>query len=278
MSNSLTHSDAGAAHAGARRGRRHEREYRARAHDLSQADAGAGVGNVALVVATAAAARRRSARRSSPSRRGAGCSTSTFRSGWWRRAGARGAADDAAPRSKLDCVERRAQCGDLRLTDRRRRRARQSRCPPRRARACRGLAAGALLTWRQFGLALPVLPIDLLRRPVFALSMVLRSPRSPRRASPSSRCRSCLRRAAPIGDRDGPADDAVAARHRADRADRGASGRPFSAGLLASAGLVVLASVWWPPFDARGAALVDIVWRLGVCGLGSASFRRPTTR
>ena len=34
------------------------------------------------------------------------------------------------------------------------------------------VAAGALLTWRQFGLALPVLPIDLLRRPVFALSMV----------------------------------------------------------------------------------------------------------
>ena len=36
--------------------------------------------------------------------------------------------------------------------------------------AC-AVAAGVLLTWRQIGLPTPVLPIDLLRLPVFALSM-----------------------------------------------------------------------------------------------------------
>ena len=75
--------------AGSRRGRRHERQYRARPVHLPSSRLGQGVGNIAVVVAVVFRGGARPWRlRSSRSHHGGGCFWSTSQSGssrsWWR--------------------------------------------------------------------------------------------------------------------------------------------------------------------------------------------------
>jgi DHA2 family multidrug resistance protein-like MFS transporter len=142
------------------------------------------------------------------------------------------------------------------------------------------VAAGALLTWRQFGLPLPVLPIDLLRLPVFAFSMV---------ASVSSFAAQSLTTISlpfffinelkmPVSEAGlmmtaFPLGIALMAPISGRLADR------FTPGLLASAGLLaycagLLAAALMP----AAPSTFDIAWRLGLCGMGFGFFQSPNNR
>jgi MFS transporter, DHA2 family, multidrug resistance protein len=140
--------------------------------------------------------------------------------------------------------------------------------------------AAALLTWRQFGLALPVLPIDLLRRPVFALSMAS--------SISSFASTSLLGVGMPFYLVNGlkmslsqtgvlmtafPVAIALIAPIAGRLADRYPPGLLASAGLLTfSAGLVSAALMPASP------GLFDIAWRLALCGLGFGFFQSPNNR
>jgi DHA2 family multidrug resistance protein-like MFS transporter len=140
--------------------------------------------------------------------------------------------------------------------------------------------AAALLTWRQFGLKLPVLPIDLLRLPVFALSMV---------ASISSFAAQMLVTISlpfyfinelkfPVTEAGlmmtpFPLGIAIMAPISGRLADR------FTPGLLGSAGLVVfcvglLAAAFLPAAPSN----LDIAWRLALCGMGFGFFQSPNNK
>jgi DHA2 family multidrug resistance protein-like MFS transporter len=141
------------------------------------------------------------------------------------------------------------------------------------------IAAG-LLTWRQFGLPLPVLPIDLLRRPVFALSMVssvsafgsvtLLQVGMPfflvsRLHMPITQV-GALMTAFPVAI-------TLIATLSGRLADK------YPPGILGAAGLIVLS------LGLASAALTpdspswfDIVWRLALAGLGFGFFQSPNNR
>jgi len=140
--------------------------------------------------------------------------------------------------------------------------------------------AAALLTWRQFGLALPVLPIDLLARPVFALSMA---------SSVSSfSAQSLAFIALPFYFQQvqhltptaigllmtpWPAATALIAPISGRLADRFQPALLGSAGLvLMSAGLLALALM---PADAHFA---DVAWRLALAGFGFGFFQSPNNK
>ena len=142
------------------------------------------------------------------------------------------------------------------------------------------VVAAALLTWRQFGLELPVLPIDLLRLPVFALSMV---------ASISSfAAQSLLTISLPfflINESNMPVSKAgllmtsfplgivIVAPIAGRLADR------FTPGLLGSAGLIVFTAglIAAAAMPVQPGAL-DIFWRLGLCGVGFGFFQSPNNK
>ena len=143
-----------------------------------------------------------------------------------------------------------------------------------------GLVFGALLVWRQLGEAAPLLPLDLLRRPVFALSMATSISSFAAQslsyiALPFYFEDSLQRSATATGLLMTPWPVAVAliapvAGCLADRANPA---------LLGSAGLLVLASglslVALLPADPSS---LDIAWRLALCGLGFGFFQSPNNR
>ena len=146
---------------------------------------------------------------------------------------------------------------------------------------CGTAAVGFVFVRRQLGLALPMLPIDLLRRPVFALSVM---------TSVSSFAAQSLAYVALPFYLEGvlhrsetatgllmtpwPLGTALVAPFAGRLADRYAA-----PGRLASLGLLIMAI---------GAALValgpsepsaaDIVWRLAVCGIGFGLFQSPNNK
>ncbi len=103
-----------------------------------------------------------------------------------------------------------------------------------------------------------------------------------RRPEPRPRGAAVLFRghAAPLRDRDRPPDDALAARHRPDCADRRTIGRPVRsrpARQRRAARHGGRDSRW---SRSRGAtpASASLVWRLAVCGLGFGFFQSPNNR
>ena len=140
--------------------------------------------------------------------------------------------------------------------------------------------AGALLTWRQFGLPLPVLPIDLLRRPVFALSMVS--------SISSFAAQALLQVGTPFFLMSGlgmsvgqagllmtafPLAVVLTAPVSGRLADRYPPGWLGSAGLVTfSLGLVCVALIPAAPSSP------DVFWRLALCGLGFGFFQSPNNR
>ncbi len=139
---------------------------------------------------------------------------------------------------------------------------------------------GAAFVRRQLGLAAPLLPVDLLRRPVFALSLA---------TSISSFAAQSLalvalpfffegalgRSAAQTGlmMTPWPVATAVIAPAAGRLADRYVPGLLGSAGLtVMGAGLVLLALQVGEP------GITSLVWRLAICGLGFGFFQSPNNR
>jgi DHA2 family multidrug resistance protein-like MFS transporter len=143
------------------------------------------------------------------------------------------------------------------------------------------LAVGCMFVRRQLGLALPMLPVDLLRRPVFALSMAT--------SVTSFAAQSLAYVALPFYFEDvlnrsetatgllmtpWPVGTALIAPFAGRLADRVSfPGKLSSLGLLVMA--VGVALVATEPSD-PGAA--DIVWRLAICGLGFGLFQSPNNK
>jgi DHA2 family multidrug resistance protein-like MFS transporter len=142
-------------------------------------------------------------------------------------------------------------------------------------------AAGFALVRRQRGVALPILPVDLLRRPVFALSMTtsvtcFASQSLSYVALPfyfedvlhlSERLTGLLMTAWPLGT-------ALIAPFAGRLADRYAvPGKLASLGLLMFAtGAALVATL--PPDP----SLAAILWRLALCGLGFGLFQSPNNK
>jgi DHA2 family multidrug resistance protein-like MFS transporter len=139
---------------------------------------------------------------------------------------------------------------------------------------------GAVFVRRQLGLATPLLPVDLLRRPVFALSLA---------TSISSFAAQSLalvalpfffegalgRSAAQTGlmMTPWPVATALIAPLAGRLADRYVPGLLGSAGLtVMGAGLVLLALQVGEP------GITSLVWRLAICGLGFGFFQSPNNR
>jgi DHA2 family multidrug resistance protein-like MFS transporter len=140
--------------------------------------------------------------------------------------------------------------------------------------------AGALLVRRQLRLPLPLLPVDLLRIPIFGLSIA------------TSVCSFCAQALAYVSlpfyfhDVLGrsqvatgllmtpwPAVVAVVAPISGRLADRYAAGLLGGLGMAAfCAGLLLLAAL---PADPSAA---DVVWRMAICGLGFGLFQSPNNR
>jgi DHA2 family multidrug resistance protein-like MFS transporter len=143
-----------------------------------------------------------------------------------------------------------------------------------------GLVAGAALAWREYGQARPLLPLDLLRIPIFALSIA---------TSVCSFAAQMLafvslpfffegtlgRSAVDTGLLLAPWPIAVGlvgplAGSLSDR---------FPAAILGGIGLVLMAAgLAALAFTPAGAAWFDIAWRMGLCGLGFGLFQAPNNR
>jgi len=142
------------------------------------------------------------------------------------------------------------------------------------------LVVGAVFVWRQLGLPQPILPIDLLRRPVFALSLATSITSFAAQslaliALPfyfegalrfSSATTGLLLTPWPVGI-------ALIAPIAGRLADRFSPGKLGSIGLLVEAcGLTLLALL---PADPRP---LDIAWRLAICGVGFGFFQSPNNK
>ena len=142
------------------------------------------------------------------------------------------------------------------------------------------LVVGAVFVWRQLGLPQPILPIDLLRRPVFALSLATSITSFAAQslaliALPfyfegalrfSSATTGLLLTPWPVGI-------ALIAPIAGRLADRFSPGKLGSIGLLVEAcGLTLLALL---PADPRP---LDIAWRLAICGVGFGYFQSPNNK
>jgi MFS transporter, DHA2 family, multidrug resistance protein len=139
---------------------------------------------------------------------------------------------------------------------------------------------GACMIWRQLGLAVPILPIDLLRLPVFALSLAT--------SIASFAAQSLTYVALPFFFEDvlhrsqtatgllmtpWPLGTVLIAPIAGRLADRYAPGKLGAIGLLVLAsGLVLIALAPANPSAA------DIVWRLALCGLGFGFFQSPNNK
>jgi MFS transporter, DHA2 family, multidrug resistance protein len=143
-----------------------------------------------------------------------------------------------------------------------------------------GIAAGALLTWRELRRAAPLVPLDLLRIPIFGLSIA---------TSIIAFAAQMLAFVAIPFDFQGPMGRtaveagllmtpwplavAVSAPLAGRLADR------HSAGILGAIGMAVLAcGLWLMATLPLGASSLDIVWRMAVCGLGFGFFQSPNNR
>ena len=187
------------------------------------------------------------------------------------------AALETHPRS----AQHRAQRPDLRPPDRGRRRAR----PNREAAVAIGeLAAaavfGALFVMRQLGQAAPLLPVDLFKRPIFALSLAT--------SIASFAAQSLAIVALPFYFEDTlgrseaatgllmtpwPLATALIAPISGRLADR------FAPGLLGSAGLLVMGvGLVLVALNVGNPDSVSLVWRLALCGLGFGFFQSPNNR
>jgi MFS transporter, DHA2 family, multidrug resistance protein len=141
-------------------------------------------------------------------------------------------------------------------------------------------AVGALFVRRQLRLATPLLPLDLLSRPVFALSLAT--------SIASFAAQSLALVALPFYFEDTlhrtetatgllmtpwPLATALMAPIAGRLADR------FAPGLLGSAGLLVmLAGLALVALQGDQAGVASLVWRLAVCGLGFGFFQSPNNR
>ena len=143
-----------------------------------------------------------------------------------------------------------------------------------------GAAFGAALVWRQLKLPAPLLPVDLLRRPVFALSLAtsivsfgaqsLAIVSLPfffeDRLGHSASTSGLLLSPWPIGT-------ALIAPIAGRLADRFIPGLLGSMGLLVMGGGLVLVAL-----GIGDSTPVSLAWRLAVCGLGFGFFQSPNNR
>ena len=143
-----------------------------------------------------------------------------------------------------------------------------------------GAAFGAALVWRQLKLPAPLLPVDLLRRPVFALSLAtsivsfgaqsLAIVSLPfffeNRLGHSASTSGLLLSPWPIGT-------ALIAPIAGRLADRFIPGFLGSIGLLVMGGGLVLVAL-----GIGDSTPVSLAWRLAICGLGFGFFQSPNNR
>ncbi len=142
-----------------------------------------------------------------------------------------------------------------------------------------GSIAGVVFIRRQNRMAAPMLPVDLFRKPVFALSVATSVCSYSAQTSRSWRCRSTSPCGWHVAVAYRAADHAMAG----GRGGRGADRRPAvgsisgrAAGrhglaVLTAGLLLMLALPPDPPF-------VDVVWRMMVCGIGFGFFQSPNNR
>ena len=142
------------------------------------------------------------------------------------------------------------------------------------------LGIGAVLVWRQLSQAWPLLPVDLLRIPIFAMSIA------------TSVCSFIAQMMAyvalPFFFQDSlgrspvetgllmtpwPLMTAVVAPFSGGLADR------YSAGMLGGIGLAIFGiAIGLVAFLPPHPGVIDIVWRLALCGLGFGLFQSPNNR
>ena len=147
-------------------------------------------------------------------------------------------------------------------------------------RARRGRLVGAVFVRRQLRLPAPLLPLDLLRRPVFALSLATSissfAAQSLALVALPFFLEDTLRRsetATGLLMTPWPLGTALIAPVAGRLADRFVPGLLGSAGLLVmGAGLVLVAG------DVGDPGTASLVWRLAICGLGFGLFQSPNNR
>ena len=141
-------------------------------------------------------------------------------------------------------------------------------------------AIGAVFVWRQLGLALPILPVDLLRMPVFALSLATSITSFASQSLGLIGLPFFFEGTLHLTDTQTgllltpwPLGIALIAPISGRLADRFPPGRLGSLGLVVqSTGLFLLAAL------PDNATPLDIVWRLAICGLGFGFFQSPNNK
>jgi len=142
------------------------------------------------------------------------------------------------------------------------------------------LGLGAVLVWRQLSQAWPLLPIDLLRIPIFAMSIATSvcsfiAQMMAYVALPFFFQDSLGRSAVETGllMTPWPLMTAVVAPISGGLADR------YSAGMLGGIGLAIFGvAIALVAFLPPHPGVIDIVWRLALCGLGFGLFQSPNNR
>ncbi len=142
------------------------------------------------------------------------------------------------------------------------------------------VVVGTVLARRQFGLKLPILPVDLLRMPVFALSLATSIASFASQAITLVSLPFYFEGVRHMTDAQTgllltpwPVATALIAPVAGRLADRMSPGRLGGVGMLVEAvGLALLATA---PLNASS---VDLAWRLFICGLGFGFFQSPNNR